>query len=110
MINKKLAAEYEQACRNAEFSKIRLAEAEKNSDDYSEEDLSILRREVNEDEKNMITLQKQLRDDIACISDVTARRLAEDHYIRNEKIITLAVRYRLSESTIKRYLQKARRE
>lgn len=55
-------------------------------------------------------LQSQLKSEIANIEDTFSRRLAEDHYLRGEKISQLASRYSYSEDTIKKYLKKARRK
>lgn len=109
-MNTKLIAAYQLAKRDAAISAARLEDAKKNPADYTAEEVIQRKKEADVDTKKMNFLQSQLKSEIANIEDMFSRRLAEDHYLRGEKISQLASRYSYSEDTIKKYLKKARRK
>lgn len=108
MINKDLVKAYNNAVRNTRISSIRYETAKRNLKEYLEADIEKLRLELEADKEELDFLTIQLKSDIKDIQDIFVRRLAEDHYLRGEKISTLAQRYDYSCDSIKRFLRKSR--
>ena len=108
MIRKSDVLAFRLANRNARISNARYESAKRNKSEYSEADIEKLRLELEVDKEEFNRLMIQLKSDIKDIPDTFVRRLAEDHYLRGEKISTLAKRYDYSCDSIKRFLRKSR--
>lgn len=108
MIQKTIAAAYEQARRRAEISKVRYEYAKMDPSRFTNEDMDQLKKEMHDDELELQGVRNQLKDDISEIQNVLARRIAEDHYLTGITVKDLAKRYNFSSSSIKRFLRIAR--